>query len=221
MIGSLLRYYERLARARREVRGVTLLAAPRSPVLGCNAAYGADASPEGAQVRAEFWYRQQGQPTLYLTERELEGTRVVQEIQSGIYRARGLEGGEVVAEQVAWTQAGALAEVLARAWLDASWAPALRAHLSPLLEVHRDLRPLLAYREGQVVGGLLLIGGAAHLWGVLEPAALPPLLEAAAWQAGGTLETSVAAPFAVELEARRTLTYRMPDPGRTQEPKDP
>lgn len=182
---ELLAYYAGLAELRRELPGATLLHSPGSPVIGANAAY---ADTEEGALRARLWFRAQGAPAVLASAQPVPNAEEVLRLRVGTYTAQSTAPACVV-EQASRLHLPAFAAVLARAWELPTWGPSLGRSLARALEFRRDFTLLLAYGD-DLVGGALLLHGAAHLWGVTKPDVLPSLLNAAAQLNGGQVRTS-------------------------------
>ena len=200
-----LAYYGQLAAERRELRGATVLHSPGSPLLGANAAYAED---EEGLTRAALWLHARGAPALFASARPLTG-RAVLSLTLGRYRRTADPSSETLVEQVSGQHLALTARLLAEGWDLPDWAPALNLTLGRALEGRRDAIWLVAYAGGEPVGTLLLLGEAAHLWGVTRPKALAPLLDAAAELAGGAVETSLPEGWTLPLTASSPLHFHL------------
>lgn len=200
---ELLDFYAKLASLKRDLPGATLLYTPDSPLIGCNAAY--PTTSEGA-ARAEMWYRGQGAPALLASGVSVPGAEEVLRLRVGWYEAPSELNSSIVVEQVSRHHLAKVAEVLCAAWQLPEWSSQLAVSLARSVEDRPDVNLWLAYAEDEV-GALLALGGAAHLWGVLEGSALAPLLGTAAEQFGGRVRTSLTAAEELPLLEESALSF--------------
>ena len=200
---ELLDFYGKLAALRRDLPGATLLYTPDSPLIGGNAAY--PTTPEGA-ARTEMWYRGQGAPAVLASETPVADAEEVLRLRVGWYEASAEPGSGVVVEQVSRRHLASVAGVLCAAWQVPEWSAQLARSLARSLEERADVDLWLAYAEEEV-GALLALGGAAHVWGVLEDSALAPLLKAAATLNGGRVRTSLTAAESLPLSGESALSF--------------
>ncbi|GGJ26417.1 hypothetical protein [Deinococcus roseus] len=191
-LDGLYAYHQPLSEVTRGQDNSRVLAAPLTPILALNAAYG------DSEVLPA--------PRLVLSQKPVSGLRLVQAIQVGLYLPDGADPGHQV-EQVSWLQTRQFAKVLCQSWGMPSWEEPISQHLSMKLQEHREYVPLLCYQEGQLTGGALLKNRQMHLWGVLQPEALKDLLNYAAAFSEGTIETTLTAGFELPLQDKAMLGY--------------
>lgn len=208
LLEGYLAYYSQLASEHRELRGATVLHTPGSPLLGANAAYLHAGGGEEGLARAALWLHARGAAPLFAASSPLTG-QAVERLRLGVYRPGGEAEATSVVEQVSSLHVARLAAVLAAAWQLPDWAQALALSLGRALEGQGGASWLAAYQEGQMVGALLLLGPAAHLWGVTRGEALGPLLNAAAELAGGEVVTSCPAAQPLALLGTEALHFSL------------
>lgn len=198
---SLIAYFEPLATIRRDLRGTATLHTPGSPLLGANATYLLPGVNLDVLPLVRAWHLGQEAPPLVLGAAVVPGAQEVAAIRVGIYH-RHPEPGVVVVEQVSRLHMARFAAVLAEAHGLLEWAEVLAGQLARRLEPRPEAILLMAYAGGEPVGALLMLAGAAHLWGTLDPAIDAPLLNMAAELSGGSVEISLtdASPLSVEDE---------------------
>ena len=201
---ELLEYFEPFSMLRRDLRGAATLLTPGVNVLALNAAY-LPAGGEALLPLLAIWQREHGTPPLIASVTALPGEDVGG-VRVGTYLPQS-EPGVIVVEQVSRLQVAAWAGVLAEAHGTPEWAGALTSHFGARLEGMKGAALLVAYAGGEAIGALLWRsagqGGAAHLWGTLDPAADAPLLNMAAELGGGHLRASLpdTSPLTVTDEA--------------------
>lgn len=185
VLDRLYAYHQPLAASASE--GV--LAAPLTPILGLNAAYGNH--PEAP---------------LCLSGPPIKDRQLVQTLQVGTVSEVSPSGRHLV-EQVNWLQTRNFARVLCQSWNLPEWEKPVSQHLSMKLQEHPEYIPLLCYQAGHLTGCALLKEHQVHLWGVMQPDALPDLLHFALAFTGSEIETTLTAGHAVPLENRTLLGY--------------
>lgn len=214
VLAELVAYFEPFSTVRRDVsdqhgRGTVTLHTPGINVLALNASY----LPENAEdvlplVRA--WHLGQDAPPLVASVNAVAGEDVGG-LRVGTF-APVPDPGVIVVEQVSRLHLAAWAGVLAEAYGAAEWAPALARHFAGPLEGDPGSVLLMAYAGGEAIGALLwrdLEGGAAHLWGTLDPAADAPLLNAAARLSGGTVRVSLPDTSPLHVEDAKIVGFTL------------
>lgn len=204
---SLLSYFAPLSTLQREVRGVTTLLTPGSPLLGPNAAY--LPTPDHRLLPLlRAWFVAQDAPPLVCAPAGTLGLEPAETLRVGTYVQAGTSG-PLVIEQVSRLQMSTVAGVLAEAHGLPDWAGPLATTLARSLELPelRGAVLLLAYAGAEAVGTLLLHGGAAYLWGTLDPAVDRPLLAHAAELAGGEVLTSLTDRSPLALHGETEVIY--------------
>lgn len=181
VLTELVTYFEPLSTLRRDFRGAVTLHTPGVNVLALNATYLPDADPDRLPLVAA-WHHAQEMPALVAATVPLPGLEVGTLRVGPYHPVPGF--GAIVAEQVSRLALPTWAAVLAEAHGTPEWAAPLARHLAARLEADPAWTLLIAYAGGEAVGALLWRGaagggGAAHLWGTLDPAVDAPLLNAA------------------------------------------
>ncbi|WP_216325303.1 hypothetical protein [Deinococcus aestuarii] len=218
-LAELAAYFEPLSTLRRDFRGAVTLHTPGVNVLALNATYLPDGDPDRLPlIRA--WHHAQAMPALVASVGERAPGEEVAALRVGEYHPAGAPD-IIRVEQVGRLHLPVWAATLAQAYGTPEWAGPLARHLAARLEGERDVTLLLAYAGSEELGALLWRagqggGGAAHLWGTLDPAVDAPLLDTAHALAGG-LRASLpdGAPLSVHGEA--VVTFSLLD-GAAQAP---
>ncbi|GAA5532150.1 hypothetical protein [Deinococcus aluminii] len=217
---ELIAYFEPLSTVRRDFRGAVTLHTPGVNVLALNATYLPDADPDRLPLVAA-WHHAQDMPALVAASVPLPGEEVGA-VRVGTYHPLP-DAGRIDVEQVSRLSLPAWAAVLTEAHGTPEWAGPLARHLAARLEGDPAWTLLTAYAGGEAVGALLWRagaegGGAAHLWGTLDPAADAPLLNAA-FGLGGGLRASLpdSSPLSVADETGVTFSLLGPPSEEGQE----
>lgn len=209
-LSSLLGYFEPLSTSRRDFRGTATLHTPGSPILGANATYLLPGLDLDMLPMVRAWHLSQEAPPLVVGVGPIPDAEEVAAVRVGTYRPQP-EPGVVVVEQVSRLQVARFAAVLAEAHGLLEWAGPLAGQLARRLEPRPEAVLLLAYAGGEAVGALLMLGGAAHLWGTLDPAIDAPLLNMAAELSGGRVVTSLTDASPLDVEGGQVLRYALLD----------
>ncbi len=223
VLTELTDYFAPLSTFQREEGGAVTLLTPGVNVLGLNATYLPDTSPDLRPALA--WHQAHGLPPLLASLNPAPGARRVATLEVGTLGVGTLLPGkpdapDIVVEQISRLHLPQWAGVLTTAHGTPEWATPLARHLAARLEGQRGYLPLLAYNPaGEAVGALLWqargTGGAAHLWGAVDAAAAGALLRTAA-ALGQHLRVSVPNPstFAVDgpLSAVETVQFSLAEP---------
>lgn len=183
VLTELTEYFAPLSTFQREEGGALTLLTPGVNVLGLNATYLPEVVPDLRSALA--WHAAHGLPPLLASRGAVAGAREVAALKVGTFVPGQPQDSGIVVEQLSRLHLHKWADVLTAAHGTPQWATPLARHLAARLEGQRDSLPLLAYNPaGEAVGALLwragATGGAAHLWGALDPRAAQALLTAAA-----------------------------------------
>ncbi|GAA5512547.1 hypothetical protein Dcar01_01261 [Deinococcus carri] len=210
---ELITYFEPLSTVRRDFRGAVTLYTPGVNVLALNATYLPDADPDRLPL-VVAWHQAQEMPALVAAIVPLPGAEVGA-VRVGTYHPQA-EPGLITVEQVSRLSLPAWVAVLTEAHETPEWAGALARHLAARLEGDPAFTLLLAYAGGEAVGALLWRatpggGGAAHLWGTLDPAADAPLLNAA-HALSGSLGASLPDTSPLSLADEVAVTFHLLEP---------
>lgn len=210
---ELVTYFEPLSTVRRDFRGAVTLHTPGVNVLALNATYLPDAAPDRLPL-VLAWHHAQEMPALVAGTVPLP-RQAVGTLRVGTYHPV-LGSGAIVAEQVSRLSLPAWAAVLAEAHGTPEWAAPLARHLAARLEADPAWTLLTAYAGGEAVGALLWRaeaagGGAAHLWGTLDPVADAPLLNAA-HELGGNLRVSLPDTSPLSVADEVNVFFHLLDP---------
>lgn len=210
---ELIAYFEPLSTVRRDFRGAVTLHTPGVNVLALNATYLPDADPDRLPLVAA-WHQAQEMPALVAATVPLPGAEVGA-VRVGTYHPQP-EPGLITVEQVSRLSLPAWVAVLTEAHETPAWAGVLARHLAARLEGDPAFTLLLAYAGGEAVGSLLWRaapggGGAAHLWGTLDPAADAPLLNAA-HALSGSLRASLPDTSPLSLADEVAVTFHLLEP---------
>ena len=212
VLTELVAYFEPFSTIRRDFREAVTLHTPGVNVLALNATFVPDAGPDRLPLVAA-WHHAQEMPALVAATVPLPGEEVGA-VRVGSYHPHP-DAGVISVEQVSRLALPTWSAVLAEAHGTPEWAGPLARHLAPRLEGDRGVTLLTAYAGGEEVGALLWRaepggGGAAHLWGTLDPAADAPLLNAA-YGLAGSLRASLPDSSPLGVVGGVTVTYRRLD----------
>ncbi|WP_034384953.1 hypothetical protein [Deinococcus sp. YIM 77859] len=214
-LAQLVTYFEPLSGLRRDFQGAVTLQTPGVNILALNASFVPDADP--ARLAALLrWHDTQVLPPLLASTVPLPGEAVAT-LRLGTYHLSAAPRA-ITVEQVSRLALSTWAAVLTEAYGTPEWAAPLARHLAARLEGDRAYTLLLAYAGGEAVGALLWradsLGGAAHLWGTLDPAADAPLLNAA-FELGGSLRASLPETSPLTVTEAAEVSFRLAPPGHT------
>ncbi|THF69274.1 hypothetical protein E7T06_12910 [Deinococcus sp. Arct2-2] len=209
VLAELVAYFEPFSTVRRDFRGAVTLHTPGINVLALNASYlPEDAGDVLPLVRA--WHLGQDVPPLVASVSAVVGEDVGG-LRVGTF-APVPDPGLIVVEQVSRLHLATWAGVLAESYGAAEWAETLARHFAGPLEGDPKSVLLMAYAGGEAIGSLLwrdLGGGAAHLWGTLDPAADAPLLNAAAELSEGEVRVSLPDISPLHLQNGKIVTFTL------------